>query len=252
LLGICDWPTGASIADVRVKVSTSYYSIKGKTGEALNTSMLRGDGSRIKLSNAIAATETELDFAEPKIVVQDGRYVVKDVDVTLTVRYIFPSLKGQGGASKTVRQRWNEFWRELKRHEENHGEIGKAGVQRLEKALLGIRSFAVNGCAGFSRLASAKMKPDPKTDRSGSTQFRPSVIWRQQSNFTTSAHALQEPIVSFRSSFHLIHTYAAADFGWAVHSRDLLLSSLPKRAISSVNYALSRGNHVGIRRKIAR
>ncbi len=62
---------------------------------------------------------------------------------------IFPRWKGQGGASKTVRQRWNEFWRELKRHEENHGEIAKIGAQRLEEALLGIRSFAVNGCAGF-------------------------------------------------------------------------------------------------------
>ncbi len=57
----------------------------GKTGEALNANMLLGGGSRIKLSHVIAATEPELDFSEPKIVVQDGRCVVKDVDVTLTV-----------------------------------------------------------------------------------------------------------------------------------------------------------------------
>ncbi len=68
----------------------------GKTGEALNANMLLGGGSRIKLSHAIAATETELDFCEPKIVVQDGRCVVKDVDVTLTRPIDLSALEGAG------------------------------------------------------------------------------------------------------------------------------------------------------------
>jgi predicted secreted Zn-dependent protease len=145
-------------ADVRVKTTTTYYHISGTDGRALNDSMLQGGKTRIKLSHAIAATETELDFQEPKIIVENGRCVVKDVDVVLNIRYIFPKWSGKAGASREVRKRWNAFWRELKRHEENHGEIAKAGAERLEKALLGIRSFAINGCAGFSQIAAVNLR----------------------------------------------------------------------------------------------
>ncbi len=145
-------------AGVKVKTSTSYYSISGKDGKALNDSMLKGGGSRIKLNHAVAATETELDFGEPKLVIENGKCMVKDIDVYLNIRYIYPKWVGQNGASRETRQRWNTFWRELKRHEENHGKIALAGAKALEEQLKKMTGSVAIGCANFGNFAGMRLQ----------------------------------------------------------------------------------------------
>ena len=145
-------------AGVKVKTKTTYYSINGKTGKALNASMLKGGGSRIKLNHAVAATETELDFGEPKLVVEGGKCKVKDIDVYLNIRYIYPKWVGKNGASRQTRERWNTFWRELKRHEENHGKIALAGAKALEKQLKKMSGSVAVGCANFGSMAGLKLQ----------------------------------------------------------------------------------------------
>lgn len=145
-------------AGVKVKTKTSYYSIKGRDGKALNASMLRGGGSRIKLNHAVAATETEIEFGEPKVVVKGGRCVVEDVDVILKIRYIYPKWVNKGRASGEMRKRWNSFWRELKRHEENHGAIALAGAKSLERELKKMNGSVAIGCANFGSMAGIRLK----------------------------------------------------------------------------------------------
>ncbi|WP_083649485.1 DUF922 domain-containing protein [Salaquimonas pukyongi] len=157
MVGFCFSPgmAGDASAKVKVSVKTTYYPISGKSGKALNASMLRGGSNRISLSHAVAATETELDFGEPKISIKKGKCIVEDVDVYLKIRYIYPKWKGRGAAKTQVRKRWDAFWRELKRHEENHGEIAKAGAKALEKELMRMKGNVALGCAdfgGFARL----------------------------------------------------------------------------------------------------
>lgn len=147
----------AASADVKVRTSTAYYQISGKDGKALNQSMLDGGKSRIKLTHAIAATETTMDFTEPKLEVVDGKCKITDVDVILNIKYIYPKWSGRSGASSEMRKRWDAFWAELKRHEENHGKIAIAGAKRFEKALLDTTAFAFNGCAGFVTIAKVKL-----------------------------------------------------------------------------------------------
>ena len=156
---LCVTLTTAGLASAKVKVSvkTTYYPIAGRDGKALNASMLSGGAGRIRLSHAVAATETELDFGEPKIAVENGKCIVKDVDVYLKIRYIYPNWKGRGKASPEVRKRWDAFWRELKRHEENHGEIAKAGADALEKQLMRMNGNVAIGCADFGGFARVRL-----------------------------------------------------------------------------------------------
>ena len=147
--------TCCASAKVKVSVKTTYYPISGKDGKTLNASMLKGGSTRIRLNHAVAATETELDFGEPDIAVKNGKCVVEDVDVYLKIRYIYPKWKGRGRASPQMRKRWDAFWVELKRHEQNHGEIAKAGAEALEKELKRMKGNVAIGCAdfgGFARL----------------------------------------------------------------------------------------------------
>ncbi|MCB1385063.1 MAG: DUF922 domain-containing protein [Nitratireductor sp.] len=148
----------SAAAGVKVKVDTSYYPISGKDGEALNASMLRGGGSRIKLNHAVAATETELDFGEPKISISNGKCQVDAVDVYLSIHYIYPKWSGRGRASREMRERWDAFWQELKRHEENHGEIARAGARALEEQLMAMNGNVAIGCADFGSLAKFRLE----------------------------------------------------------------------------------------------
>jgi len=145
-------------ARVKVKEKTTYYRISGKTGAALNKSMLQGGGSRISLSHAVAATETELDFGEPKIVIKGNKCVVEDVDVFLNIKYIYPKWADRRGASVKTKKRWAAFWKELKRHERNHGEIAKAGAKALEKELKKMTGTVASGCSNFGAFAGFKLK----------------------------------------------------------------------------------------------
>lgn len=144
-------------AEVRVKVQTSYYAISGKDGKALNASMLSGGANRISLSHAVAATETEMDFSNPKLAIRNGRCVVEDVDVILKIRYVYPKWKNRRNASAEMRARWAAFWQELKRHEEQHGEIARAGAAALERELRKLSGSVATGCSDFGHFAALRL-----------------------------------------------------------------------------------------------
>lgn len=145
-------------AKVKVKTSKSYYTISGNNGKSLNYSMLKGGRKNIRLSDAIAATETKIDIGDPKIAIENGKCIVKKIDVVLHIRYTYPNWKNKKGASKTVRNSWEKFRRELVRHEENHGKIAKLGAKALEKELLKMNGNVAIKCANFGSLAAFKLR----------------------------------------------------------------------------------------------
>ncbi len=145
-------------AEIKVKTSTSYYSISGTDGKALNASMLSGGAKRISLSHAVAATETEIKFGEPRIAVRDGKCIVEDVDVYLEIHYTYPKWVNRGRASRLMRERWDSFLGELVRHEKNHGAIALAGAKALEQELLKMNGNVAIGCANFGAFASMRLQ----------------------------------------------------------------------------------------------
>lgn len=159
LMGLGATLAGVSlaIADVRVKVSERYYTVSGVNGEALFASMAKSGYESIQLRHAVAATVTDLDFEEPKVVVRNGRCVVESVDVTLKIDYIFPQWANRASASQETRQRWDEFYSELRRHEYNHGTIAKAGAEAFAKELGKLSGTAAVGCADFGSFARIRL-----------------------------------------------------------------------------------------------
>lgn len=145
-------------ADVKVSTQTAYYNIQGTNGKTLNASMLSGGKKRISLSHAVAATETELDFGEPKVVVKGNKCVVEDVDVYLKIKYTYPRWTNKNRASRETRQAWDRFYAELVRHEKNHGTIALAGAKALEKELMKMNGNVAIGCANFGSWATVRLK----------------------------------------------------------------------------------------------
>lgn len=147
----------AAQAGVKVKVSKTYYPVSGRSGESLNAAMLRGGGARIRLTDAVAATETKMDFSEPKIGVNGSKCVIEDVDVILDIRYTFPKWTDRAKAPKAVQQRWDAFYRELVRHEEEHGRIAKRGAEAFERELRKLSGNVSFGCRDFGLFARQRL-----------------------------------------------------------------------------------------------
>jgi predicted secreted Zn-dependent protease len=143
-------PAGAKI---RIKESTSYYSISGRSGAELGRAMVSGGTRTTRLDHAIAATATKFSFENPSIDVQRGSCVLKKVDVVLDITYYFPRWEGKSAASSSLRGSWDRFYTELVRHEQTHGSIAKRFAQRVEKEMLGMRGNVSLGCRDFGANA---------------------------------------------------------------------------------------------------
>ena len=64
---------GIGVAEVKVKSTVSYYQVQGANGKELQENMISEGGKRIPLNHAIAATQYDFDYLEPKIGVKNGK-----------------------------------------------------------------------------------------------------------------------------------------------------------------------------------
>lgn len=163
-------PNNADAA-VKVKSKKTYYNVRGKNGKALNDNMLKEGRKVITLSHAIAATRYDFDFSEPKIGFKNKKCIVKHVDVTLNVEYIFPKWVNRKSASPAMRKHWANFWKELQRHEAQHGRIAKEGAKALEKEILSFKGNKRFGCKDMGRFASFKLSRIMRKTRTKQRQF---------------------------------------------------------------------------------
>lgn len=149
--------SGISLAEVRVKSTTSYYKVSGTDGKQLHENMISEGGKRIPITHAIAATQYDYDYLEPKIGVKNGKCVIENVDVLLNVEYIFPQWTNRKRGSLQLRGHWDNFSRELKRHEEEHGRIALKGAKELEKEFRKIKGNTALGCRDMGRFAAYRL-----------------------------------------------------------------------------------------------
>ena len=148
---------GAS-AKVVVVEAVKYYPVNGRNGFDLSKAMLAGGARTINLRHAIAATATKFDFINPKLVVKNGRCVVRDVTVKLTITYYFPKWRAKAGTSSRVRRAWKVFYAALVRHEHTHGRIAKKYAPRVERELKQLSGTVMFGCRDFGRMADVRFK----------------------------------------------------------------------------------------------
>lgn len=144
-------------AAVKVKSKKSFYDVSGKDGKTLNDNMVKEGRKVITITHAIAATRYDFDFSEPVIALTKNKCIVKKVDVTVNIEYIFPRWTTKNKASSDMRTHWRNFYRELQRHEEQHGKIAQKGAAALEKEILSFRGNKMFGCRDMGSFAAFKL-----------------------------------------------------------------------------------------------
>ena len=115
---------GAGVAHAGVKVveKVDYYSISGKSGDALMAAMDSKGPRHGFMARAIAQTRYsiawELDWEAA-----GNRCELKQANVTLSVNYRFPKMTGQ--ASPALKRKWAVFMKGVNKHERMHGRIAR-------------------------------------------------------------------------------------------------------------------------------
>jgi predicted secreted Zn-dependent protease len=145
-------------AKIVIREKITYYPVRGRTGIDLGRAMVKSGPKAVHMRHAIAATATKFDFTDAKLAVENGRCVVKDVTVKLTLTYYYPKWHRQSGTSTGLRRAWKAFYGELVRHEKTHGRIAKKYASRLEKELKNMSGTVAFGCRDFGRWSLMRMK----------------------------------------------------------------------------------------------
>lgn len=130
------------VAGAKVLVSQlpdQYYIVQGRThqeiGRALHDNMVRFDLDTGDL--AAAVTYGEMSFKYRYGSCGAGCVAVKDVEVLLKLRYVYPKWVSRDYAQPDVVRDWDQLMGHLVVHEEQgHGSIWKEGARSVERALM--------------------------------------------------------------------------------------------------------------------
>ncbi|MGI9399901.1 MAG: DUF922 domain-containing protein [Rhizobiaceae bacterium] len=146
-----------AFSKIIVREKTSYYPIKGTTGVELAEEMLRGGQKNINLRHAIAATAASYEIGDAEVKVINGRCKVTFVEVILDIEYTYPRWTNKSSGSRKLQSVWNQFFKELVRHEQTHGRIAKEGAKQLERELERISGTVAFGCNDFGAFSSIRL-----------------------------------------------------------------------------------------------
>lgn len=103
---------------IEEKVETNYYDISGQTKEELNAQMTEL-GPECDDQECYAKTAWAIDWTYPAVKAN----TCEPVSVTVLIQYIFPRWVDKDQAPTSLQTDWDNFYRSLKKHEENHKEI---------------------------------------------------------------------------------------------------------------------------------
>ncbi len=142
---------GAADAKLVVRERIVTYPIKGRTGIELGKAMVVLGPKHTHMRGAVATTATKFEFLDPVLRVENGRCVVKDVTVKLTITYQFPKWTNASVSSTKLRRAWKTFYAELSRHEKTHGRIARKYGALVERELKRMSGTQVFGCRDFGQ-----------------------------------------------------------------------------------------------------
>ncbi|MEL6505743.1 MAG: DUF922 domain-containing protein [Pseudomonadota bacterium] len=138
-------------AKVRFSERTKYYTVTGTSGAKVARSMLQKGPKAGRTGHAIATTQTRVRVRNLKAAIEGRRCVVKSVDVYVDLVYTFPRWVSANKASPKVRRAWEQFYKQVERHEFVHGRISRDFGRDLHKKLLQLSGRVSNKCADFGK-----------------------------------------------------------------------------------------------------
>jgi len=144
-------------AKVTVSESTKYFFVDGKTGKQIYSQVTKRAPAKLRKNHWIAATYARYNFKQVKLGVRNNRCVATKVNVHLSLVYYFPKWKSKKRGSKILQKRWEDFSRELVRHEKTHGRIFTDTAKKIENELRRLSGKATKGCRRIATVAKRRI-----------------------------------------------------------------------------------------------
>jgi len=108
--------TVAAVANPKITISTSYYSVDGDSAAELRSSMRKNGPGRFH-----ALTKWRSNWDEK-------------CRVNLSLEYVYPKWENRAKAPKKLRQKWDKMLKAMRVHEEIHGEHFKKASREVVAA----------------------------------------------------------------------------------------------------------------------
>ena len=101
----------------------------------------------------MATTEFDYEVTNIDVKVERGRCIAKDLDIVVSVKYLYPRWRKNKGASKATRTAWKNFEKAVIWHEGQHVKIAVDYAKEYEKLLKKMKLRTSNDCSRASALS---------------------------------------------------------------------------------------------------
>lgn len=137
IIAMGSFPSSAS-AEITLKRTYTYFNIDGKSAEDLDRALANSGPSLSSGSRHPGATEMEFG-GSIKYTQSNGRCRISDARITLKLNIILPRWRQRAAATRDTAIVWDTLSRDIKRHEDRHGDIARQHAKKLEKSLEKLR-----------------------------------------------------------------------------------------------------------------
>ena len=79
------------------------------------------------------------------------RCFVKNVRVKLSLVYSYPRWSNIKRGSKSARKKWKKYYKQIVRHEKNHGALAKKMARNVERSIRKLTSRSSRNCSALTR-----------------------------------------------------------------------------------------------------
>lgn len=179
----------AAEARVTIRESTKYYNIRAKNAQEVFRQISRNGLMRRGSQHAVATTQIVMKMDRVNIQRRGRRCVVKNVRVKLTLVYSYPRWRNIKQSSRSARNKWKRYYKQVVRHEKNHGALAKKMARNVERSVRKLTSRSSRNCSALTRnLKRAFNKINRQHDR-------------QQSAFDKREHRRNSHIMKLARAF---------------------------------------------------
>jgi predicted secreted Zn-dependent protease len=131
----------SAYASPQVSVSEKFYTVRGGTAQELRQQLDR-HGVRTDGGKTYDAYTSWHVYWRYHLAPRGNACTVENIRVSVTVVYTLPEWRGMGKAPQDLRNRWRQYMKDLKTHEDGHRDYGIAAAADIERALHSIRPEA--------------------------------------------------------------------------------------------------------------
>ena len=141
----------AAEARISIRETTKFYNIRAKNAQDVFNQISRKGLMRRGIQHAVATTLIKLKIDRVKIQRRGRRCVVKDVRVKLTLVYSYPRWRNVKQSSKNARKKWRRYYKQVVRHEEEHGALAKKMARNVERSARKLTGRTSRDCNDLTR-----------------------------------------------------------------------------------------------------